>query len=68
MCNNGVVVVAVNKVKPFTHASGYRNVAPQSGAVVSGFFIAHPTSVLRTLVSTPVVVARKESVHGMSKD
>ena len=50
MCNNGVVVVAVNKVKPFTHASGYRNVAPQSGAVVSGFFIAHPTSVLHTIV------------------
>ena len=37
------------------------------GAVVTGFFFVPTSAVLRTIVSTSNVVARKESVAGMSK-
>lgn len=45
----GVVVVKVNKLKPFTHASVPLDGEPSPGAVVSGFFVFPSASVLHTI-------------------
>lgn len=60
MCIIKTVVVTVNKLKPFTHASGPLIGDSHLGAAVSGFFVFSHASVLRTLAMHPVLVAWKK--------
>ena len=63
MCKNGVVVVVVNSESRLHMPLSSCEEQPL-GAVVSGFFIAHPTSVLHTIVvSLHGLLGRKHRTH-----